>query len=208
MAKRRNQPTPGEQAAIDRRRERLSELLLRGHRGLSDLARRLDCDAETVRRDLRALDKLWQERSVKNLTVLKEQELDHLAELQLACWEAWEASKQPAVVERAERVAGPTRVRETVRREKRHRIGDLAVMDLLLRIVEWRCKLLGLDSPHKVAPTSPDGSQAFGAPDPARLAWLESLPDEAVLEIAAVTEKYGFPHGYPGHQAGANGAGR
>ena len=42
--------------------------------------------------------------------------------------------------------------------------GDIMVIDRVLRIMERRAKLLGLDKPQKVAPTTPDGEQPY-SPD-------------------------------------------
>ena len=39
--------------------------------------------------------------------------------------------------------------------------GDLAAIQTVLRIMERRARLLGLDAPTKVAPTSPQGDQPY-----------------------------------------------
>lgn len=57
--------------------------------------------------------------------------------------------------------------------------GDLAAIDRVLRLMERRARLLGLDAPQRIAPTTPDGSAAWdaGAMTPAeraaRIAELE-----------------------------------
>jgi hypothetical protein len=39
--------------------------------------------------------------------------------------------------------------------------GDTAATDRVLKIMERRAKLLGLDAPSKIAPTSPDGEAPY-----------------------------------------------
>lgn len=40
-------------------------------------------------------------------------------------------------------------------------MGDFKTVEILLKIQDRRAKLLGLDAPTKVAPTTPDGSEPF-----------------------------------------------
>lgn len=47
--------------------------------------------------------------------------------------------------------------------------GDPRSIDTMLRIMERRAKLLGLDAPLKVAPTTPDGRGLHDVPDDAEL---------------------------------------
>ncbi len=42
--------------------------------------------------------------------------------------------------------------------------GELAALDRALRIIESRSKLLGIVAPTKVAPTNPDGTEAYSDP--------------------------------------------
>ena len=43
-----------------------------------------------------------------------------------------------------------------------YRAGDLSTIDRLVKLLERRAKMLGLDAPQKIAPTTPDGTQEFG----------------------------------------------
>jgi hypothetical protein len=63
--------------------------------------------------------------------------------------------------------------------------GDVKAIDRVLRIMERRARLLGLDKPQKVAPTTPDGEQPY-SPDSmsdeerrARIAELEKRRRDA-----------------------------
>ena len=52
--------------------------------------------------------------------------------------------------------------------------GDMKAVDRLLRIMERRAKLLGLDAPTKIAPTDPSGETEYAG-----------LTDERLRELAA-----------------------
>jgi len=47
--------------------------------------------------------------------------------------------------------------------------GDATATNAILRIMERRARLLGLDAPEKVAPTSPDGTRPYTEQDMRRL---------------------------------------
>ena len=56
------------------------------------------------------------------------------------------------------------------------RAGDLAAIDRWIRLSESRRKLLGLDLPVKVAPTTPDGEESYAGTGVADVAgWLARL---------------------------------
>ena len=57
--------------------------------------------------------------------------------------------------------------------------GDVAAIDKVLKLMERRARLLGLDQPQKVGPTSPDGQQAY---DPHRMSAEERSARIAELE--------------------------
>ena len=61
--------------------------------------------------------------------------------------------------------------------------GDSAAVDRVLKIMERRAKLLGLDKPAKVAATSPDGKESWIPP---------ANEDERVARIAAILERAGI----------------
>ena len=67
--------------------------------------------------------------------------------------------------------------------------GDVTAIQTVLKIMERRARLLGLDAPTKVAPTSPDGNRPYhdGA----------MTDDELDARIAELEMKYrgGPPHG-------------
>jgi hypothetical protein len=69
----------------------------------------------------------------------------------------------------------------------------LAAIDRLLRISESRRKLLGLDAPQKIAPTNPDGTEAYTALRAVVLNLLAPYP-ELRLALAAQLDPEEQPH--------------
>jgi hypothetical protein len=64
--------------------------------------------------------------------------------------------------------------------------GDLFAIDRWIRISESRRRLLGLDAPKKIAPTTPDGNAAWQPFDPKRLRHLSAQQLEQLEELLAV----------------------
>jgi hypothetical protein len=59
--------------------------------------------------------------------------------------------------------------------------------DILLRASERRCKLLGLDAPTKLAPTTPDGKPLTPTVDLSKLTDDQLAQMEALYEAAGAT---------------------
>ena len=57
--------------------------------------------------------------------------------------------------------------------------GNFGAVDRVLKIMERRAKLLGLDAPTKIAPTNPEGDEEFGADDRYLLGKLLSEPADS-----------------------------
>ena len=60
----------------------------------------------------------------------------------------------------------------------------MVAIDRMLRIMDRRAKLLGLDMPTKVAPTTPDGEQSASTEESAR--WVYYLPKPCETEQRAL----------------------
>ena len=63
--------------------------------------------------------------------------------------------------------------------------GDVRAIFALAKLQERRAKLLGLDAPTKIAPTNPDGTEAY-APVMAK---LEALSEEELIALRAIAAK-------------------
>jgi len=64
--------------------------------------------------------------------------------------------------------------------------GNHLLMDRVIKIQERRAKLLGLDAPDKVAPTSPDGKEAWQPTDPRKMS-----PEERRARIRELQQELG-----------------
>jgi hypothetical protein len=147
--------------AIESRRSQVAELFLRGVKRQGELARQVGVDRSTVSRDLKVLNARWKESGVRDLDAAKGQELDRLDQLEREYWDAWQKSKGPHEVTTTEQTTGGDgeRARAAIRTEEQH--GDPRYLAGVQWCIEQRCKLLGLNAPQKIAPTTPDGREPF-----------------------------------------------
>lgn len=65
-------------------------------------------------------------------------------------------------------IAGELIALEAARLDEAHKaiwpkveVGDLRAIDRMLKIMERRARLFGLDAPSKIAPTTPDGNEPY-----------------------------------------------
>ena len=138
----------------DADRRRVAALYLQG-RYQVDIAAELGIDQSTVSRDLKAIRKEWRASSVRDFDEARAQELAKIDELEREAWAAWERSKAETrtVTRRRRQVpAGDGTAGElseqSLKTEQRH--GDISYWNAVLKCVERRCALLGLDEPQKL----------------------------------------------------------
>ena len=138
--------------ALDGRRLRVAQLLLKGYRQ-RDIATMLGASQTTVHRDLSAIKKEW----AAERKAIVEQMIDvAVAQLDKATaeyWEAWEKSKLPEVTHYRE--TEPTGVGNRYRVIKRkhttkNQCGDPAFLQGVEHCIERKCKILGVEPPQKV----------------------------------------------------------
>jgi hypothetical protein len=171
-----------EQLAIESRRTQVANLFLQGLKRQGELAQRLGVDRSTISRDLKVLNARWKEAAVRDLDAAKGQELERLDQLEREYWRAWEQSKQPHETTTKEQTttAEGERLKAGIRKEEQY--GDPRYLAGVQWCVDKRCQLLGLDAPRKVAPTTPDGQQAWA---PA----LKDLNDAELNILAKLAER-------------------
>jgi hypothetical protein len=96
--------------------------------------------------------------------------------LESTYWEAWERSKENAET---------SVIRDTPQgrfHEERSvgQSGNPAFLEGVLKCVNKRCELLGLDAPKKIAPTDPTGEKEYvGLTDDERAARIAAILDAA-----------------------------
>lgn len=134
---------------ITNRRQQVAEMYLRGAYQ-TQIAEQLGIDQSTVSRDLAELRKEWLERSINHIDQKKAIELAKLDQLELTYWDAWERSK--AVATTTISSIGTTGSSSTTKQEER--VGNPSFLDGVLKCINKRCEILGLDAPRRQDLTS------------------------------------------------------
>jgi Putative ATPase subunit of terminase (gpP-like) len=140
---------------IARRRQQAADLYLKGWTQTA-IAEHLGVRQKTVCTDLQVVRGEWRGSMIRDFDLLREEELKKLAVLEQEAWAAWERSQKPA---QEARVKDGDQSKAT--KTMKTRTGDPRFLEVILRCNANRRALLGLDAPVKVAPTSPDGEQAY-----------------------------------------------
>jgi hypothetical protein len=130
-------------AALERRKN-VAARYLRGQTQW-EIARAFEVNQCTVSRDLEMIHKEWLAQAVLADGERTAHELAKLDEVERQAWASWERSKENAEIIRA-RMRGEGEGAQ-VETEKiiRGQVGDPRFLDIVLKCVERRCKLLGLD---------------------------------------------------------------
>jgi hypothetical protein len=150
-----------EALTIESRRSQVAGLFLRGTKRQGELARLVGVDRSTVSRDLKVLHARWKESGVRDLDAAKGQELERIDILEQEYWAAWERSKQDHETTTTEQTTGGENERVKAAIRKDAQTGDTRYLDGVQWCIEQRCKILGLNAPQKVAPTTPDGQEPY-----------------------------------------------
>lgn len=128
----------------EQRRARIARLY---HNGwlIQDIAKAVKSCRDTVRGDLAALQAQWLDNQKALYAERQIRELQRLDVLEEENWEAWQKSKEAALTEMDEQtVGGKDGGKSVTRATRRHQVGDPRFLTELRRIVETRCRILGL----------------------------------------------------------------
>ncbi|MDA9095396.1 hypothetical protein N9J88_03270 [Porticoccaceae bacterium] len=148
-----------------------AEMYLRGWRQ-ADIAKHLTALAKTrkkpirhsidmVKYDMGAIRDNWMESSLRDFDSAKAEQLAKLDQMELEAWREWQRSCED-YNKKTTTVHGKVKGKKT---ETGGQAGDPRYLTAILSIVERRCRLLGLDLPQKIAPTTPDGSESYQPKD-------------------------------------------
>jgi hypothetical protein len=144
--------TPARKLAILQRRQKVADLLLQSWTQ-DAIAQELGISQAQIAADLKKIRRAWQESSIRDFDAARDLELERLGRIEREAWAAWQRSQQPS---QSATVDGPTGSQKA-RRTMKHQYGDPRFLDIALRCNEARRKILGIDAPSKIAPTTPDG---------------------------------------------------
>jgi predicted transcriptional regulator len=148
--------TPQEDLQIERRRQQVAEFYLTGQTQAA-IARELNVSQATVSADLKAIRQQWRDSSLRNFDEAVEESLRKYQVLEREAWNGWQRSQEPAETSRIVQGEQGRKAEKTVRQQ----VGDPRFLELVHRAITGRRALLGLDAPTRIAPTSPEGDEAY-----------------------------------------------
>jgi hypothetical protein len=148
--------TPQGAVQIEYRRGQVAELYL-SRESQAVFARRLDVAQSTVSADLKAIRKASKASAIRDFDETRGIELAWIDKLERESWDAWERSKEPQEETKLTNDGNGKRAQKTTR----HRVSDARFLDIVYKCIGGRRALLGLDTPTRIAPTSPDGADSY-----------------------------------------------
>lgn len=191
-------------AALAESRANIARLYLHGKK-IDEIARALNLTKTIVIRDLDYIRRVWMMSAIIDLDEAKSRELARLDELEATAWDAWQRSKtdKRSISRTTKDVpvrGGDDDTDYAQQVEKRYtrdqRTGNVLYLEMVMKCIERRCKILGLDAPERsemaMALTSAQRTQVefvnrvIGSPGAVRAAHqliALSLPsDESALD--------------------------
>jgi hypothetical protein len=117
----------------------------------SEIARIVGVSQQQVSFDLKAVRLAWQTSTVRDFDAARSEELARVDVAEAAYWDGWQRSQQvhEVTVTEAHDDGATARRKATLRKEAQS--GDPRFLDGVLRCIERRCALLGLDAPKRVS---------------------------------------------------------
>lgn len=115
-------------------------------KSLAQIAKQLGLSMHTVHDDLAAARQLWAVKTQDQRAVWVARELERLEAIEHEAWNEWFRSTKPARETRTEDSEHPKTTST-----KRGRIGDARLLAVILKCIERRCQILGLDAPQATA---------------------------------------------------------
>jgi hypothetical protein len=144
------------------RRNKVAAMVLRGESNQLAICKALGMDPSqrsTISRDIKAVKDEWKASAVRAFDEAVGVELAKLDEVEKEAWAAWERSKADRTSSRTNRRTAGERQTDEAEQKTEKRDGEARWLEVVLGCVERRCKLLGLNAPTKIAPTTPQGDQ-------------------------------------------------
>lgn len=121
---------------------------------MGQIAKRLNIPVQTVYEDIQSAKAIWISQAANNRQQFVAAELARLDRVEYEAWNQWEKSCRPMVEKRTEEDGpsqqnpnGKTKQSKTTRRKS----GDPRLLAVILKCVESRREMLGLDAPQQSA---------------------------------------------------------
>lgn len=122
----------------------------RGHRQWQ-IAAAIGITDRQVRYDLKTLENRWRKETSAGIAAHKEKVLAENQELLITYWQAWQHSLEEKTTSSTEKSAGDAgngeRLKAAIKKEQRE--GNPAFLDGVMKCLQERCKILGLNAPIK-----------------------------------------------------------
>jgi hypothetical protein len=105
--------------------------------------------------DIQEIVQEWHDSSTRELSQFRSEQLQKLDAAEREFWEAWEKSKDVKETTTTEATSGgtdesPLGRRTKVQRRREQQVGDPRFLDGVLKVIDYRSKLLGLNEPVRV----------------------------------------------------------
>jgi hypothetical protein len=130
---------------IANRRREVAEKYLRGAT-IVQIAEEYGLDKAQISRDLKYIREQWLEASINHIDQKKATELAKLDHLEMTYWDGWERSIKSTKIETSEET--PVGHRKT--RQTKTTSGNPSFLDGVLKCIEKRCQILGIDAAKKI----------------------------------------------------------
>lgn len=127
---------------------RLAEMYVRGWTQ-ARIGQELGVTQAAISNDLKELHRRWREETTLALDDYKRKELAKLDELEREYWAAWERSQESRKTVKKRKSDMPGGVAELKEMIQSESCGDAKYLDGVLRCIDRRSKLLGLDAPER-----------------------------------------------------------
>lgn len=189
-----------ERFRILERRRRVAALYLRGV-GQWEIARQVGVTQQCIAKDVRALEKEWQEAALIDIDTAKAKELARIDRLERVAWRAWQRScrQKEKASSRLEKKLDAAQGKTVSSKQTEARDGNAEY----LKRVEWciskRCELLKLNPPQRL---EHGGSHEM---PPIQTEVVELTRAQRFVRLAALLTDCGVvpPHDGAGGAAGA-----
>lgn len=137
--------------------ERRAETAARYLRGDTQaaIAADLGVSQQQISKDLNAIRKEWLASAIRDFDEAKSQELAKIDLVEVEYWRAWTRSQEDKEITYSE-TGGKFGGKSGERREGQ--AGNPAFLDGVLKCIERRCKILGIDAPERQELSGPGGT--------------------------------------------------
>lgn len=176
---------------------RITDLYLQG-KTQAEISSIVGVTQQQISYDLATVQRRWKIDTAINLDEAKQKELSRIDTLERTYWDAWMRSAGEHTKTRTEQLVttndgSDDESKESTEESKPEKkpivlkvvtdtemlLGVPALLAGVMSCIERRCKLLGLDAPTKIAPTSPDGKEQYdgGITETERAARISAILD-------------------------------